>query len=99
VPQLPAPPRSPAQTEISRFSANNPELAAIRAHEAGGMTEHPTDDDRDQRIAALVRESRVPSEPDIGKLPALSYYERHPEHRPRRRPWRSSIRRRLAESA
>jgi hypothetical protein len=29
---LPAPPRSPAQTGISRFSANRPELAAIRAH-------------------------------------------------------------------
>jgi hypothetical protein len=28
---LPTPPRSPAQTEISRFSANSPELAAIRA--------------------------------------------------------------------
>jgi hypothetical protein len=28
---LPAPPRSPAQTEISRFSAKSPELAAIRA--------------------------------------------------------------------
>ena len=28
---LPSPPRSPAQTEISRFSANSPELAAIRA--------------------------------------------------------------------
>src|SRR6516225_10486733 len=27
---LPGPPRSPAQTEISRFSANSPELAAIR---------------------------------------------------------------------
>jgi hypothetical protein len=26
---LPAPPRSPAQTRISRFSANRPELAAI----------------------------------------------------------------------
>ena len=28
---LPAPPRTPAQTEISQFSANSPELAAIRA--------------------------------------------------------------------
>jgi hypothetical protein len=28
---LPAPPRSPAQTGISRFSANRPELAAICA--------------------------------------------------------------------
>jgi hypothetical protein len=28
---LPTPPRSLAQTEISRFSANSPELAAIRA--------------------------------------------------------------------
>jgi hypothetical protein len=28
---LPAPPRSLTQTEISRFSANSPELAAIRA--------------------------------------------------------------------
>jgi hypothetical protein len=29
---LPAPPRSPAQTGISRFSVNRPELAAICAH-------------------------------------------------------------------
>jgi hypothetical protein len=31
VAQLPGPPRSLAQTEISRFVANSPELAAIRA--------------------------------------------------------------------
>jgi hypothetical protein len=29
--RLRPPPRSPAQTGISRFSANRPELAAIRA--------------------------------------------------------------------
>ena len=28
---LPAPPRSPAQTEISQFNANRPELAGARA--------------------------------------------------------------------
>jgi hypothetical protein len=40
-----------------------------------------------------------PAEPDVGKLPALPYYERHPEHRPRRAPWRRSIWRRLMEGA
>jgi hypothetical protein len=42
--------------------------------------------------------SPEPAMPDIGKLPAMSLYERHPEWKPRRAPWRRSIRKRL-ESA
>jgi hypothetical protein len=50
----------------------------------------------------LRHDNRLPASPaagmpDPGKLPALSYYERHPEHRPRRPLWRRSIRQRLSE--
>jgi hypothetical protein len=67
-------------------------------------------DDRQDRPAPLPsgpRDLRAgtyggalpPAAPDVGKRRALSYYDRHPEHRPPRRPWHRSIRRKLMESA
>jgi hypothetical protein len=48
---------------------------------------------------ANVREPYVqPEPPDPNKQPALSLYERHPEWKPRRRPWRRTLRQRRMES-
>jgi hypothetical protein len=40
----------------------------------------------------------LPEPPDPNKLPALPYYERHPEWKPRRSPWRQTLRQRLMRS-
>jgi hypothetical protein len=54
---------------------------------------------RAEELRALRDKQKLsPAEPDPGKQPVLPYYERHPEHRPRRRSWRRTIRQRLSEA-
>jgi hypothetical protein len=40
---------------------------------------------------------RVPPEPDPNKLPLLPRDQRFPQHAPRRRPWRQTLRQKLSE--